>query len=89
MAETMRGNGDGTWSEAQPMGWQPGIDGRPGLNWEAYTTTSPLRAVLYDKTTVVAEVTATTHLALSLKMRGAQRRYLAAAPSPGPLDKEG
>lgn len=66
-----RQNPDGSWSPAEPLGWQPGID------WEVYRP-SPTRArweaVAYDEDVCVAAVRARTRFGLRLRIARAARR---------------
>jgi hypothetical protein len=67
----MQQNPDGSWSGAQPLGWQ----GR-ALDWEVYAERKPMEAVLYDEDVCVAVVRARTRFGLARKMRRERRRHL-------------
>jgi hypothetical protein len=63
-------NDDGSWSKAEPLGWQH----VPGGDWEVYTDRKPMEAVLYDEDVPIAVVRSRTRLGLALKMRHAYAR---------------
>lgn len=62
-------NPDGSWSPAQPLGWQG-----HGIDWECYLTTKPLKAEGYDEDMLVSVVTARTRRSLNRKMRREEKR---------------
>lgn len=65
----MQQNDDGSWSEAKPLGWSPGLD------WEVYLDEKPKRADLYDKAERLARVTAHTKLGLRWAMRKVDKKH--------------
>jgi hypothetical protein len=64
----MQQNPDGSWSEAQPLGWQGGFD------WEVSRDSTPMRAELFDEDVLMSVVTARTYRGLARKMRREQKR---------------
>lgn len=68
MSETSRQNPDGSWSPAEPIPWQPGID------WEVYGKRGEKQtAIAYDGPTELARVTG-RGLAFRFRMWRANRR---------------
>lgn len=68
MVTSMHQNPDGSWSQAQPLGWQGGYD------WEVYRESKPMCAHLYDEDVLIAKVRANGPRRLAWKMRREQRR---------------
>lgn len=68
MPEIHQQNPDGSWSPASPMGWQPGVGGVPGLDWEVSRPGRRWRAELIWKTTLMAVVHSRWRPVLLLRM---------------------
>lgn len=65
----MQQNPDGSWTEAEPLGWQG-----HGIDWEVDLDHKPMCAEGYDEDVLVAKVTARTRIGLARKMRRAEKR---------------
>lgn len=72
MSSTQRQNADGSWSPAEPIGYQPGLD------WEVYDRAPGLRsrhvAKLFDKEVNLAKVEARWRWLLARRMAEAEKR---------------
>jgi hypothetical protein len=73
VSENMQQNPDGSWSPAEPLGWQG-----DAIDWEVYTPTEVEDrhvAHLYDKAEEVAVIASASRLMLHLRMVVAEARY--------------
>lgn len=75
-------NPDGSWSEAKPLDWAPGMD------WEVYTDEKLMRADLYDRADRVARVTAKWYWLLMWRMRQVNKKQGVTPRQFGGLEKK-